>query len=229
MGQRTSVLIAVAAALIVSISAFGSPQDSTPSTDDLLSIKIRELVLEDQTVFDGLAKLNQMIPMSFAVERQLTSKESPKLPPVMRFTGHVDNVTLRGALDWLFKLDARHTWTTDNQVINVFPKYVQHDPAYPLNQQISYCELKKTPSASAAVIEAARHTNPPEQLAVLLLGDVEFDKPITLTLKEVTLREALNRIAQALGPAYGWQFSGTLDFRYVVFHKSLVPGPSPPH
>jgi hypothetical protein len=46
-------------------------------------------------------------------------------------------------------------------------------------------------------------------------------KPWTVTLKDVTVREVLDQIAQQFGPSYGWQFYGAQNFRMITFHESL--------
>lgn len=192
-----------------------------------LTLKITSLVLNDETIFDGLAKLSQVMPIGFSVERELTSKASPQLAAVVRFSTRIDGGTLQDSLDWLCKLDPRYEWLFAGGVVNVFPRQVEHDPSYPLNRTMSFFEIKDATSASAAALEAASHANPPQQIAILTLGNTDFQRASNLTFANVTLREALNRIAQTLGPTYGWQFSGTEDFHYLAFHDYLIPAPRP--
>jgi hypothetical protein len=195
---------------------------------DPLAAKITALGLDNQTIFDGFAKLSQIARMGFSVEKELTRKAHPVLPPVLRFTATVKNVSLAQALDWLCKLDARYAWTSDGYTVNLFPRDIRNDPTYVLNQKISPFGMEDTASVTAAVIQAGRHASPPQQIAVMALGNTQYPKPTNLTFSNVSLREALNQIARSLGPTYGWQFSGTEEFHYVVFHDYLIPSESEP-
>ncbi len=203
------------------------PDGQNANANDPLLAKVRVLELENQTVFDGIAKLSAVAETGFAVERELTSKQKPQLAPVIRFTARIENVSIRQALDWLFQLDPRYTWKAEERFVNVFPRYVERDPEYPLNRTIRFFEVRNANSAGGAAMAAADHAEPPQQLAVLQLGDTHFSKPVSFTFEGVTLRQALNQIARQLGPTYGWQFSGTIEFRFMAFHDRLLADPPP--
>jgi hypothetical protein len=183
---------------------------------------VPEFSLNDETVFDGLAKLNGISDLGFSVERELTSREHPTLAAVIRFSAKTRNASVRELLDWLCELDPRYVWSTDGQVVNFYPRDVQSDNDYPLNRRISAFDTGSVTSITSVVMQVTKHTSPPEQLAVMQIGSDEFSVPKQLSFKDTTLREALNQIAEGLGASYGWQFSGTRDFRYLVFHKRLI-------
>src|SRR5512135_1022924 len=103
-------IVAIAACIPGRGQSVGSSQNE-PAAKDPLSQKV-SLELSNQTVFDGVAKLSQSTnSLGFAVERELTKKKWPKLPPVVRFTATIADVSIRDALNWLCKLDPRYAWT----------------------------------------------------------------------------------------------------------------------
>jgi hypothetical protein len=229
--QRTSLFLAIiltSSALslgqvsIATSSSIATPGQSSSTANNPVLQAISELSLDNQTVFDGLAKLNGMTQLGFSVERELTSREVPALAPLLRLNGKIEAVTLREALDWLCKLDPRYSWSTDGRMINFYPKSIENDPNYPLNKKVAPFDLHDVTSATAAVGAATGHTYPRQQLAVLQLGSDEFKVPANLSFKAMTLRQALNVIAEAMGQSHGWQFTGTKDFRCMVFHEHLL-------
>lgn len=223
MAQLISAFLA-AVFLLGSVTA---GQDHNSTVDPLS--KIVDLKLDGQTVFDGLAKLNESTNLGYSVERELTSRKSPRLASEVRLNAQLNRVTVRDALNWLCQHDPRYTWSSDGQMVNFYPRSVENDPNYPLNLKISPFRMLGVNSASAAVLEVSKRAEPPQQLAVLQLGDDSLRLPKPLSFQDMTLRQALNLIAESMGNSHGWQFSGTTEFRYMVFHAKLVITPLTKH
>lgn len=51
----------------------------------------------------------------------------------------------------------------------------------------------------------------------------DFAKPWTIELSNISVRQALNRIAQEIGIGYGWLASGNSEVRIFSFHERLEP------
>jgi hypothetical protein len=83
------------------------------------------------------------------------------------------------------------------------------------------------PDAQTAVFDAvAQVTGAKQQIAVLQTGiSVGFSHSWTASFKDIAVREAFDKIAQQLGPTYGWQFGGAADFRVITFHERLSVKP----
>jgi hypothetical protein len=217
---QTSVVVK----LILLSTALASGQVSHLQAEPILQ-KV-SLSLDNETVFDGLAKLNAITKLGFSVERELTSREAPALAATLRFNSSIDNVTVREALDWLCKLDPRYSWSADGSMINFYPASIEHDPNYPLNRSVAPFVLHQEQSATAAVGAATSHADPPQQIAVFQFGPDQFGAPTDLSFRSMTLRQALNQIAEAQGQSHGWQFTGTKEFHCIAFHERLLVGSS---
>lgn len=225
MGQPAKIVIRLLLPILAMLCGLsGIGQEAPSPKPDLLSTEVDSLVLEHETIFDGVARLSQLVPMGFAVERELTKKSAPQLPPTVRFSSHIEHASVREVMDWLCRLDPRYGWSSDGRTVNLFPRYVLQDNEYSLNRKIIFFELPKVDSAMAAAVQAAAHADPPQQIALVHFGKATFHSPINLTFADVSLREAFNLIAQQLGPTYGWQFSGTEVFHMMAFHDYLIPG-----
>jgi hypothetical protein len=116
----------------------------------------------------------------------------------------------------------------NGNMVNALPSALAKDPNYVLNRKIDEVTFRDVRQASDAVMNmVGQLPGPREQIAVLQVGvPLNFSEPWSETLKDVTLREVVNKIAQQLGPSYGWQFSGAKDFRMITFHEGLLPKPS---
>lgn len=69
--------------------------------------------------------------------------------------------------------------------------------------------------------------DPNENLYFLGIGGTQgFAKPWTASFRNITVRQALNRIAEQLGATYGWQIGGTANQRMIMFHYKLGVRPN---
>ncbi|HXE91722.1 MAG TPA: hypothetical protein VNK82_12255 [Terriglobales bacterium] len=181
--------------------------------------------MDDETVFDAVAKLSHAYRFAVSIEYPLTSTTTRTLPPSPRFTARVEDKTLREVLDWLFTLDSRYTWSRDLVMVNVLPRSKTGDQLYLLNRRLALVSFQDVPDAEKAVFAVLRLVpDKKENPAVLQLGHKPtFGAPWTATFEEMTVREAFNRIAQQLGPSYGWQYTGTEEFQLITFHEKVQP------
>lgn len=117
--------------------------------------------------------------------------------------------------------------------MNVFPRDSEQDKSYLFNQILETVNYAGAPDAQKAVFQTvAQLTGPKQQIAILQSGiSIAFPHPWTASFKNITVREAIDRIAQQLGPTYAWQFGGGNDFRVITFHRRLLAKPprSGPH
>jgi len=69
---------------------------------------------------------------------------------------------------------------------------------------------------------------PREQIAFSQAGGApEFFKPFTAALHDVSVREAIDEVADHLGRGYGWTLFGAQNFRMIRFHAKLIPVQEP--
>jgi hypothetical protein len=181
------------------------------------------LQLKDQSIVDGVAQLGQIGDLAVAVEFPLGSTISAPAPPPTMVTGTVGPGTLASALDALCSLDQAFAWQRIGNTVHLFPRALEKDQSYLFNRKIETLTFQDVPGAQEAVFAAvAQLTGPKQQIAVLQTGiSINFSHSWTASFKDVTVREAFDKIAQQLGPTYGWQFSGAADFRIITFHERL--------
>jgi hypothetical protein len=105
------------------------------------------------------------------------------------------------------------------------------DSTYLLNKEIDVLEMKGVADAQEAVFAVAdQASGQKQQIALLQSGrSLKFAKPWTASFKNISVREAFDRIAEQVGPTSGWQFGGAADFRVITFHDSISPNPITTH
>jgi len=203
------------------------PQGQTPAPEDAFQRRVGSFALDGQTIVDTLAKLSQTTPVAYSVEFELGKTIAEAAPPVRSLVAKVDAGTVAEVLDRLCELDATFAWKRVGNTANLFPRALGDDPNYLLNRRAAVLTFANVPDAEKAVFDAvAQLPGPKEQIAVLQTGvSLTFAKPWTATLRDVTIREAFDRIAQQFGPTYGWQFGGAADFRIITFHQRMAAKP----
>ncbi len=79
-----------------------------------------------------------------------------------------------------------------------------------MNQEVALLSFDGVRDARIAFTEARRQFKLDDEGVGLLRlgGSLGFGKPWTASFSRITFRKALNRIAEQLGPTYGWQFGG---------------------
>lgn len=194
---------------------------------DLLQERVAGFTLKDETIIDGIAKLSQITNVSFSVEFELGSTISKPAPEVKKVETTLGEVSISEALDRLCAIDDTFTWIRIGNHVNLVPRRLLSNNSYFLNRKIKVLTFVKTPDAQKAVFQAVDQLPPPkEQVAMMESGtSLAFAEPWTATFKNITVREAIDKIAEQLGPTMGWQFGGGEDFRILTFHQRLAVKP----
>lgn len=192
---------------------------------DPLAQKIAVIELEDETIGHAIGRLNQSYDVAISIEGILPEQGTVANP---KFQAKVENRTLSEVLTWLCALDGRYAWSRDGNMVNLFPKAQGDDPHYLFNRRLSVLHFQDIRQSGDAALEVVRQLgDPTEHLIFLGVGGTQsFAKPWTETFNDITVRQALNRIAQQLGPSYGWQIGGTSNQRMIMFHYKLGAGSS---
>src|SRR6266404_2322478 len=205
------------------------PAATSQSPPNPLKQTAPSLELNNETILDGLGKLNRSTTgVGFAVELPLGQTISAKAPTLRKFQVVLASDTLANVLDQLCALDPTFSWHQIGTEINVFPRAVENDKTYLFNRRLDDLELKNVPDAQAAVFQAVAALPPPKEQIAIMQTDtaVNFAHPWTASFKEITVREAFDKIAEQIGRNYGWQFTGAADFRLVVFYARLGTMPT---
>jgi hypothetical protein len=196
-------------------------QDSSKGAEkDPFDQKVTVVELRDETIFDAIGRLNQSYDVAISIEGILPDQGVVTNP---KFRGEIENRTLGEALTWLCTLDGRYTWTRDGTMANLFPTKFRDDPHYFFNRSLPILKFQDARQSGEAAIDVVHQLgDPAEHLIFLGIGGTQaFPKPWTATFNDITVRQALNRIAQQLGPTCGWQIGGTTNARLIMFHYKL--------
>ncbi len=190
---------------------------------DPFSQPVPALKLVDQSIVDGVAQLGEITNVAVAVEFPLGGTISAPAPPLTLVRGTVGPGTLANVLDALCSLDQTFAWDRIGNTVHIFPRAVEKDESYLFNRKIEVLTFQDIPGAQEAIFAAvAQVSGPKQQIAVLQTGtSITFSHSWTASFKDITVREAFDKIAQQLGPTYGWQFGGATDFRVLTFHERL--------
>jgi hypothetical protein len=214
-------LIVCALFLGQELSMGGYPQKQTDQVaKDPFSQRVDVVELKAETIFDAIGRLNQAFDVAISIEGILPEKGTTTNP---RFTGRMENRTLAETLTWLCVLDNRYTWARDGNVANLFPRGVQNDATYLFNRQLPLLRFEDISQVSEATMQVV-HQLPgqPQQLVYWGVGGNQvFAKPWSATFSHLSVRQALNRIAQQMGPTNGWQVGGLAATPTIVFHYKL--------
>lgn len=211
--------------LITAMTSVSATQQPSVAIQDPFQQHVPGVALKEQDVIDGVAMLGLRTGLAVSVEHQLGASISGPAPKPITLTRTVAPGTASEVLDALCSLDPTFVWVRNGNMVNVLPRALAGDPNYLLNRTIQELVLKDVPGAQEAVFEvAAGLAGPKEQIAIMQVGTpIGFAQPWSVTLRNVTVREVFDLIAEKLGPAYGWQFTGAQDFRIITFHQGLLP------
>lgn len=195
-------------------------QPTSPVTQDPLMQVVRVAELKDETIFAEIARLNQNFDIAISIEGILPAAGTVTNP---RFTAKIENESITNVLSWLCGLDTRYTWTRDQNIVNVFPRTSLNDKTYFFNRSLPEVQFQDIRESGVAVMEVVHQLGDPnENLYFMGIGGTQnFAKPWTTTFHNITVRQALNRIAHQLGPTYGWQIGGNANQRMIMFHYKL--------
>jgi hypothetical protein len=211
------------AVLAFALARIASSQQAAPA--DPFQERLAGIELNDQSIVDAVAMLSRSAGLPVSVEFPLGLTISGPAPALKTVTAHVAPGTVSEVLDRLCLLDPTFTWVRDRNRLNVLPSALANDPNYVLNRRIDLLTFQDVQEASDAVMKmVGQLPGPREQIAVLQVGmSLNYPKPWTATLRDVTVREVVDQIASRLGQTYGWQFGGAQDFRVITFHEGLLP------
>jgi hypothetical protein len=205
--------------LFLLVSAPFQQTSHTPKFDPLEQ-KVGSFELRDQTIGEALGQLNQSFDITISIEGVLPEEgtvTNPKLNASMR------NVTLAEVLNQLCVLDTRYRWARDGNSANFFPKTSLSDPNYFFSRTLTDLHFHDVRQVGDAVIAIDRQSGDPSGGVIYMgIGQTQgFAEAWTASYSNITVRQALNRIAQQLGPTYGWQIGGTTKAKLIVFHYKL--------
>ncbi len=196
-------------------------ESTTPATrDDPFDQVVQDAQVTDETIFDEIARLNQAFDISISIEGILPAEGTVANP---RFTARIEKQTITNVLSWLCALDTRYTWIRDGNMLNLFPRAFLNDKSYFFNRllpEVRFQEIRESGDAAMEVVHQLGDPN--ENLYFMGIGGTQsFARPWTATFHDITVRQALNRIAQQLGPTYGWRIGGHTGTRLIMFHYKL--------
>jgi len=187
---------------------------------DPLEQRISLLEFKNETLGEALGRVNQSFDISISIEGVLPEEGTITNP---KFTATIENRTLAEVFDQLCALDTRYVWTRDGNNVNLFPRANLNDPTYFFNRvlpELRFHDLRKVGDAVVALDHQAG--DPSGGVIFMGIGPKQgLASPWTQSFKNITVRQALNRIARQLGPTYGWQIGGTTKARLIVFHYKL--------
>lgn len=190
---------------------------------DAFDQQVEHLELRDESIFTAISKLSQSVDVAFSIEGILLPKQEIQPPPDPKFSATIQGKTLKEVLDWLCAMDPRYTWRRDGNTTNFFPSAKLDDKLYFLNRKIPLIMLHEAKDAGDAVFAALQQLPEPKAHLIFLQagGSLRFAKLWTETMSDLTVRQAFNRIAQELGPTFGWQIGGTQSSPIIMFHYRL--------
>lgn len=220
-------LLAVTASFLGGVTA---QESADARTAGQLARRVAIFEVHNGTLLDGLARLSaEDLQLSFAFEDILRPKfADPRAAPI-RFNLVLHDRTVREILDSLCERDVRYMWRQYESTINVYPRSAEADKSYLMNRRLPQLELKSLKNAGEAVFAIVGQLPPPfEQIAWSQGGgDVSYELPWTGTLRNLTVRQAFDRVALSLGPNGGWVFNGSREFRTIGFHNRRLHGVGP--
>lgn len=191
---------------------------------EFLNVKVVQFRLRDQTILDALWQLARgPAPFGFGFERPLQQKSTSPPFPLRHFSLRLTRETVRQLLDALCRADPRFTWSVDGTMVNVYPRAIVGDPTYLLNRRLSALALRNVTRVEEGLFAIPQQLPPPfEQVAVAQVGgaDPYPRKPWTVTFRNLTVRQAVNRLAQHGGRCAVWIFGGATDFRAFGFFNT---------
>ena len=212
--------------IVVGASIPSVAQDHAVGSDPF-QLHVGRIELSEQSAIDGIAVLSRRANLRVAVEFPLGVSIARPAPTLRLFNATIEAGTVAQMLDKLCSLDATFTWFRLGNVLHVLPRAVAQDPNYVFNRRVDDLSFQGVNEASDAVMKMVDQLpGPREQLAVMQVGvSLNFSQPWKARLRNMTVREVVDQIAQQVGRSYGWQLSGAQDFRIVVFQEGLLEKP----
>ncbi len=220
--MRRAVFLMLATAALVTSSVVVA---QTPSPSSVTDRKVESFELRDETFIDGLAKLNEQVPLGLALELPLKERISDANVSYLRFNSSVPGGTVRGVLNYLCALDPHFGWSSYKNTINVYPLHAAGlGDKYFMNRRLSDTKIEISDLAQGIFKTIETLPGSPEQIAFSQSGALPgFSHAWTLSPDGLTLRQAFDEIALHMGAGYGWTLGGANEFRVIRFHAKLLP------
>ncbi len=192
-------------------------------TEPPLNYRVERFTLDHETLLDGLKNLSSgSQPFSFGFEMPLRAEFRDVATPERIFEVDLKGKTIRELLDYMCLIDSRYAWSTEGAFVNIYPRATETDSSYLLNRIIPTFAMHSVSNINQALFSMADQLPPPrEQVAhVQAGGDSSYPlKPWTESFGRLTVRQAVNRLCQHLGPNSNWVLSGSSDFRGFGFFR----------
>ncbi len=213
--------------LLSPVGLRGQGSKPNEATADLLQQPIHELSLKNQYFMDGIVKLDTLASgFGFSVEIILPPPQAPQ-PTNPRFTARTSGVTLAEALDWLCTVDPRYTWSRDGTTINIFPQTSLEEKNYYFTRRLSHLVFRDERNAFDALPKVLTPISSPKEAVLTLKGVRDYQIPLSATLTNITVREALNRLRQHLSPTEGWMVTGNQEVMLFIVYDTITLRPAP--
>jgi hypothetical protein len=221
-GTTICVALGILGFLLV-LPATAQQVPEKPSALSPLDARMPNFTLNGESILTAVKMLDrESLGIDFGFEEVLTRKISdPEVPPA-NITLRLENTSTREILDALCAADPRYTWSIDGLTVNVFPISTVNDSKYLLNRELVQFRLNGITDIDHGLLAIAQQlTGPTEQLAHAQIGgDASYPvEPWTVTLENLTVRQAVNRLVEHMGRSSSWIFGGSDDFRWFAFYR----------
>ena len=188
-----------------------------------LDAKIPDFFLNEDSIFIGVRMLNKPnLQIGFGFEEVLARKAADQPVPYPKISVKLKNPSTREALDAMCAADRRYTWSVDGLTVNVYPSAISTEPGYLLNRQLAQLQIHNITDIDQGLFAIPRQLpGPLEQIAHAQIGgDASFpEEPWSLSLSDVTVRQAINRLVEHMGSSSSWIFGGSDEFRKFAFYR----------
>jgi hypothetical protein len=220
--MKSAICVVVIVGIVVLPAALLGAQEKNRG-DQILSERVRQFALTNETVLGGLRKISsEQNQFRFGFEAVLRSRFSDPPLPEVRFSMHLEDRTIRQILNALCEADRRYKWSIDGAIVNVYPRSSSLDRNYLLNRRLSKFYVRGITDVEEGLLAIARQLPPPvEQIAhVQVGGDASYPaEPWTASFADLTVRQVVNRLTEHMGPHACWTFDGAGDLGTFAFYK----------
>ncbi len=190
---------------------------------DVLDTVVPEYKFDNRPIRDVVQGLFATVDgVDVGFEDVLKGKFSDPELPSHGISVDLSDATLRTALFAICAADPRYTWSMDGATVNIYPQAVSSDPEYLMNRELYTFHLEDALDIQDGLLGIVHQLPPPAEQAGILQagGDSSYPpEPWTATYERLTVRQAVNRIAEHMGGSTSWFFSGSRDFRHFAFFR----------
>jgi hypothetical protein len=209
------------------VRSFGA-EDQRRALEQQLTQTLDSFEVKQVTLMQGLKILTKSMspPPSFGVETVLRDKFADLSAIDPRFDLTLKNKSVGAILDALCSADGRYKWSQDGGTINIYPRAIEDQGDYLLNRALSEVDFKAITNVEMGLLSIVRQLpGPEEQIAHAQTGgDSSFPpQPWTANFRDVTVRQAINRLVEHMGASTCWIFHGSHDFRAFALFRSGLP------